>query len=207
MDPHERFYKTLKYEIPDRLPMDIIWPRVETIASLQNHFQTDSKEEVFRQLGIDFRWIPVPVHYPEFEKKVNGVLEGEADGVGEPFIFHDQQTFENQWGVVQRIGDDRKYLEWKDGPLVGKDSLADWSVPEVVYPAVDEIAEHIAPYRDYVTVTEIEFPFKLAWHIAGYEHLSLMMVTKPDFVEEFYDRLYADMISWLSSVMWPVNWG
>ena len=171
--------------------MDFIWPRVETINALKKHFKIDSKEEVFQKLGIDFRWIDVPAGYPDFEKKVNGVLNGEAVDEGEKFIFHDEQTFEDQWGIVKRIGDDRKYLEWKDGPLVDKDSLSDWSLPKVIYPSVDEITKNLEPYKEFITVTEIEFPFKLAWHIAGFEHLSTMMVVEPEFVEEFYDQLYS----------------
>ncbi len=191
MNPHERFHDTLNYKISDRLPMDFIWPRVETIDMLKKYFKTDSKEEVFQKLGIDFRWIDVSAGYPDFEKKVNGVLNGEAENEGEKFIFHDEQTFEDQWGIVKRIGDDRKYLEWKDGPLVDKDSLSDWSLPKVIYPSVDEITKNLEPYKEFITVTEIEFPFKLAWHIAGFEHLSTMMVVEPEFVEEFYDQLYS----------------
>jgi uroporphyrinogen decarboxylase len=191
MTSKERFRKILAYEIPDRLPMDLMWPRGETIDALKNHFKTNSKEEVFNKLGLDFRWIVVPAKYPEFEKKVNGKLEGDISSEGEPFIFHDSQTFEDQWGIVQRIGDDGKYLEWKDGPLVGKENLKDWAPPEVIFPSVNEISKNLLPFKDFITVTEIEFPFKLAWHIAGFEHLSMMMVSNPEFIEEFYDRLYA----------------
>jgi hypothetical protein len=187
----ERFLKTLSYQIPDRLPMDLIWPRAETLNALKNHFDTDDTEEVFKRLGIDFRWIDVPVRYPEFEKRINGILHEEAPGGGEPYIFHDKQTFEDQWGIVQRVGDDGKYLEWKDGPLVAKDSLVNWTVPDVIYPSLDDIVHSLEIYRDYITITEIEFPFKLAWHIAGFEHLSRLMMDKPEFVEAFYDHLYA----------------
>jgi len=66
MTAKERFKKTLAYEIPDRLPIDIIWPRVETIKALKKQFKTDFKEEVFNKLGIDFRWIDISAIYPEF---------------------------------------------------------------------------------------------------------------------------------------------
>ena len=186
----ERFNKTLSHQIPDRLPVDLIWPRVETLNALKNHFNTEDTDDVFKKLGIDFRWIDVPIRYPEFEKRINGNLPEEAPGGGEPYIFHDKQTFEDQWGIVQRLGDDGKYVEWKNGPLVGKDSLVDWNVLEVIYPSLDEISNTIKPYKEYITITEIEFPFKLAWHIAGFEHLSRMMMDKPNFVEAFYDQLY-----------------
>jgi hypothetical protein len=190
MTTRERYNKTLSYQIPDRLPLDLIWPRAETLHALKTYFDTDNTEDVFKKLGIDFRWIDVPVCYPAFEKSINDVLPPEAPDGGKPFIFHDKQTFEDQWGIVQRLGDDGKYLEWKDGPLVAKNSLENWTVPEVIYPSLDDISNNLHPYKDYITITEIEFPFKLAWHIAGFEHLSRMMMIKPDFIEAFYDRLY-----------------
>ncbi len=191
MTSKERFCKTLNHEIPDRLPTDLLWPRAETIRALKTHFRTDETEEVFRHLGVDFRWLAVPAQFPEFDGRVNGYLNDDAPGSGTPYIFHDQQTFEDQWGILRRVGDDGKYLEWKSGPLVGRDTLADWSLPEVHYPTAQELSRTLEPFVDSVTVTEIEFPFKLAWHIAGFEHLSMMMVTDPEFVEEFYERLYA----------------
>ncbi len=191
MTSKERFTKTLTYQIPDRLPLDLMWPRVETINALKAYFNTEKTEDVFQKLEIDFRWIDVPARYPEFEKRINGVLPPEAPNGGGSFIFHDNQTFEDQWGIVQRLGDDGKYLEWKDGPLVDKDILGDWTLPEVIYPSIRDISKSLDPYKDYITITEIEFPFKLAWHIAGFEHLSQMMMLNPEFVELFYDQLYA----------------
>ena len=47
----ERFNKTLSYQIPDRLPMDLIWPRVEILNALKTHFNTDDRDDVFKKLG------------------------------------------------------------------------------------------------------------------------------------------------------------
>ncbi len=191
MTPHERFTLTLAHQLPDRLPMDLLWPRVETIAALKDHFQTDSAEEVFRKLEIDFRWIKMAARFPDFEKRVNGVLGENTPAPGTPCIFHDQQTFEDPWGIVQRVGDDGKYLQWQGGPLAGKEDLRAWSLPNVVYPTEKEIAKDLAPFADYVTVIEIEFPFKIAWHLCGMEHFMMLMLEKPEMVEQLYDRLYS----------------
>lgn len=159
MNAHERFNLTLSHNLPDRLPVDLIWPRIETFDLLKQHFKVDSEEEIYKELYIDFRWVPIPAEYPEFNKKVNGRLKGVAPGAGQEYIFHDHQTFEDHRGVVHRVGDDGKYLEWKGGPLHGKKNLEEWTVPQVIYPSVDKISENIIPYRNYLTVTEIEFPF------------------------------------------------
>ena len=191
MTPHERFAFTLAHQVPDRLPIDFIWPRSETLQALREHYQTDSQEKVFRRLGVDFRWIPVPVTYPDFARRVNGRLEGDAPGAGEEYIFHDERTFEDPWGIVFRVGEDGKYLQWRNGPLHGEDSLRDWFPPSVVYPSAEEVARHLVPWRNFVTVTEIEFPFKLAWHLCGLEDFLLSMIANPGMVEALYDRLYA----------------
>lgn len=191
MTPRERFETTLDHRVPDRFPLDLIWPRAETISALKEHFGTDSTEEVFRRLEVDFRWIPVPVEYPEYERRVNGTLGGVAPGAGRRYVFHDSRTFEDHWGVVFRVGEDGKYLEWRGGPLVGHDDLDGWQPPRVVYPDAAAVRECLEPHREYVTVTEIEFPFKIAWHISGYEHLMVQMAMDPGFVEALYDRLYA----------------
>jgi uroporphyrinogen-III decarboxylase len=129
--------------------------------------------------------------YPEFARRVNGRLEGDAPGAGGEYIFHDERTFEDPWGIVFRVGEDGKYLQWKHGPLHGKDSLRGWSPPSVVYPSVEEVATHLAPWRGFVTVTEIESPFKLAWHLCGLEDFLLAMIANPGMVEALYDQLYA----------------
>jgi len=171
--------------------MDLLWPRAETIASLKRHFQTDSIEEVKRRLGIDFRWIGMPARFPDFARRTNGRLEGEAPGAGQDYIFRDKRTFEHAWGVVRRVGEDGKYVEWHGGPLAGREDLGGWAPPTVVYPTVGELAEQIRPLREFVTVMEIDFPFKVAWHLCGMEDVLVLMLTNPGFVHELYDRIYA----------------
>jgi uroporphyrinogen decarboxylase len=191
MDSKERFDLALRKQLPDRLPMDLIWPRAETIVALKAHFGTESEEEVRCRLGIDFRWLGIPTRYPDFARRVNGRLEGEAPGAGQDYVFRDRQTFEDAWGIVRRVGDDGKYVEWCGGPLVGREDLAGWDLPSVIYPSVGELARHIRPFRDFVTVIEIEFPFKVAWHLCGMEDFLVLMLTNPKFVHGLYDRLYA----------------
>ena len=163
--------------------MDLIWPRAETIELLKKHFGVATREDVFKRLSIDFRWIPVATRYPAFEKRVNGKLGGVAPGAGAEYIFHDERPFENHWGVVRQVGADGKYLEWKGGPLVGKQSLSGWHVPETIYPSVAQIKAGLRPFSDYVLVAEIEYPFKIAWQICSYEHFMTLMALNPEMVE------------------------
>jgi hypothetical protein len=181
----------MQRRLPDRVPMDIFWPRAETIASLKRHFQTDNEEEIKRRLGIDFRWMAIPARYPEFVRRTNGRLEGDAPGAGEDYVFRDKRTFEDAWGVVRRVGDDGKYVEWRDGPLAGHEDLAGWAPPSVVYPTARELACRIAQFGEFVTVAMIDFPFKMARNLCGMEHIFVLMADNPRFVHELYDRFYA----------------
>ncbi len=191
MTTHERFGLTLAHQLPDRLPMDLLWPRAETITALKEHFVTDSTEEVLRKLGIDFRWIKIAARFPDFEKRVNGVLEENAPGAGTPCIFHDKQTFEDHWGIIHRVGDDGRYLQWRGGPLAEKEDLNEWALPNVVYPTGEEISKSLAPLTDFITVIEIEFPFKIAWHLCGMEHFMMLMIENSKMVEQLYDQIYS----------------
>ena len=190
MNSRERFEMTLSHQVPDRLPVNLLWPRSETLAQLKEHFQTDSKETVLRKLDVDFRWLRVDARYPDYEKRVNGTLNGDAPGAGRTYIFHDKQTFEDERGVVHRVGDDGKYLQWKGGPLVGKDTLDGWSLPAVEYPPLDAIRQRLQVHKEFVTITEVSFPFKIAWHMCGYEHFMALMGLNSEMVEHLYDKLY-----------------
>ena len=191
MNSRERFIKTVARELPDRLPLDLIWPRNETLNALKAHFRTDSLETVRQNLGVDFRWVPLPAEFPDFKKRVTGKLTGDAPGAGKEYVFHDARTFEDEWGIVRRVGDDGKYVEWHNGPLKGKETLSGWAPPRVEYAPLPAIKEKIKPFADLVTVAELDFPFKLAWHLCGFEDFLVLMVLDPAFVDALYDRLYA----------------
>ena len=190
MTSHERFQATLNKQRPDRLMLDLIWPRKETLDLLGRHFNTESKDVILEKLGVDFRWVPMGESYPEYEKKVTGTLEGNAPGAGKKYIFRDSMTFEDEWGIVQRVGDDGRYVEWNNGPLAGKETLEGWSVPEVVFPDMESVRETLAPHKNSVTVLDVPFPFKIAWHICGLEHFLMQMALSPEFVNQLYDQIY-----------------
>ena len=191
MTSKERFKMTMERKLPDRLPVDLLWPRVETIRELKRYFGTDSMELVRDKLGVDFVWSSVAAKYPDHEARCNGELEGDAPGAGRTYIFHDKITFEDEWGIVQRVGADGKYVEWIGGPLVGKESLDAWNLPRTVLASVEETKKSFKAFADKVIIAGINNPFKIAWHICGYEHFMIMMALEPKFVHDLYDRLFA----------------
>ncbi|MBL8025003.1 MAG: hypothetical protein JNL74_01255 [Fibrobacteres bacterium] len=191
MTSKERFKHVMNGKLPDRLPVDLLWPRSETIRDLKNHFGTDSIDVVRDKLGVDFIWTGVNAIFPEYSVKCNGELTGDTPGAGRSYIFHDKITFEDEWGIIHRVGAQGKYLEWVGGPLVGKESLEGWKLPVTKWATVDETKTAYAKYQDKIIIAGINNPYKIAWHICGYEHFMLMMALNPEYVHELYEHLFA----------------
>ena len=181
----------MQKELPDRLPVDMLWPRSETIRDLKEHFGTNDMDVVYDKLGVDFTWQGVDTAFPEYEKQCNGELTGDTPGAGNSYIFHDDVTFEDEWGVIHRVGNDGKYLQWVGGPLVGKESLDGWHLPEMEIAGVEETREKFSRCSNRVIIAGVSNPFKTAWHLCGYEHFMMQMVVDPDFVHDLYKQLFA----------------
>lgn len=191
MTSKERFRLVMQRQLPDRMPVDMLWPRNETTRALMEHFGVDTIHDIHRKLGVDFVWTGPDAQFPEFAAKCNGELTGDAPGAGNAYIFHDRDTFEDAWGVVQRVGADGKYVGWVGGPLVGKETLEGWSLPTTKWASVEAVRQKFAAYPDQVIIASVSNPYKTAWHICGYEHFMLMMALDPNFVHELYEHLFA----------------
>jgi len=185
----ERFFKTVRHERPDRVPLDI-WARPEVMRQLREYLQTDDVNEA---LGIDFVHCGIKEHFPEYEKKCNGVLEGDMPYAGGRYIFLDERTFQTAWGIVFRVGEDRKLVEWISGPLVDADDPDEYDWPDFSALAEpDSIRQRVEQYKaaGKVVCAGCSMPFKLAWHMRGMENLLCDMVANRKFVEKLYDRIY-----------------
>ena len=180
----------MRRELPDRLPVDMIWPRSETMRALKDHFGVDSMDAVRDRLGVDFVWSEVGVEYTAYRNRCNGTLTGDAPGAGRPYIFHDPMTFENEWGVIHRVGADGKYLQWVSGPLVGKESLDGWRLPEMRLDSIETTRRRFARYPDRIVVAELANSFKTAWQLCGFNHFMTLMALNPGFVDELFEHLF-----------------
>ena len=121
MTNRERLYKTLAHVQPDRVPT-LIYARAEVERDLISHYGVQDFKKVLRILGADtYARLAIDAVFPGFIDKTNGVLQGDCPGAGKRYIFHDQRTFEDPWGVVRRVGSDGKYVQWITGPLAEAD--------------------------------------------------------------------------------------
>jgi uroporphyrinogen decarboxylase len=130
--------------------------------------------------------------FPEYQKRVNGTVQGDCPFAGKSMIFHDERTFEDPWGVIRRIGRDGKYLEWVSGPLVEKDMLEHYSFPGAEnIPPLSELSSKIqsAKGKGLYTRVFVPNPYKSAWYMRGMENLLMDYMLDPEYVNELYTRI------------------
>ena len=145
---------------------------------------------ITRRHGLDVQW-----SNPEWENREDlQVLESESPYAGQRFILHDERTFENEWGVVRRVGSTGKYMGWVRGPISDMEE-PDASV--VRTPPLErlryrpDLAEHVRQLKEDGCFTTIDMgmPFREAWFLRGMENLLVDYYLHPEFVADLYDRL------------------
>lgn len=192
MTPRERMIATLNHEKPDKVPIQLGW-RGEVMEAVKKHYKVDTGQEVARILEADWsRGAGVKTTWPEYAKKVNGELKGDFGSTGQT-ILHDERTFEDQWGVVERVGHNQKYLEWVSGPFAETDDLDsfDWPTEENIVEPPD-LAEKVKALKEqgyWVNGSGGAHPFKQAWRMRGMENFMCDYVADPEWVEELQQRI------------------
>ena len=192
MNPRQRMLATLNREKPDVVPIFVSW-RKEIAEELIKHYDVESEGDVLKILNADMaRVIGVNVRWPRFDEKADGEITGDFGSSGRA-IIHDERTFENAWGVVERVGRNGKYLEWVGGPFVATDDLDSfpWPTEDDVIEEAD-LAARVAEYKVrgyWVLGGGGMHPFKQAWHMRGFENFLCDYMANPEWVEAIYDRL------------------
>ncbi len=186
----ERFFTAVRHERPDRVPMDL-WARPEVIRQLRGHLGTEQVEEA---LGTDFAHVDLPDRFADFDRRAAKPKGGDWPGAGGRYVWHDERTFEDPWGIVRRVGSDGKLVEWISGPFAETTDLTCYAFPPASCLAEpSELAGQISQLKaaDRVVCSEVTMPFKRAWHLRGLENLLCDMLTDVDFVAGLYDPIYA----------------
>lgn len=194
MTPRERIEATLEYRKPDCIPMSLSC-RPEVVERLQEHYGVSSQREVAEILKADMgRGVRIGYAWDAFQKKLADQPSSNIGVTGnDRVLWHDERTFESQWGVVERIGRDGKYQEWVDGPFTKTDDLDafDWPEPDsLVVP--DDLADTVHKHKQagyWVSGAGQIHPFKRAWHMRGFENFLCDYLANPEWVEAIYARL------------------
>jgi len=189
MNSRERVLTTLSHKRADRVPLDM-WCRPEVLEGLKRHYDVDDEEEIYRKLGLDIRGAGIHVSKPGFTP--TGRLDSESPGAGRRYILHDERTFENEWGVVQRVGTDGKYDEWVSGPLVEAFDLARVPFADAEFEDVASIREKIKPLQEeYFVLSGITMPFKWGWQLRGIEQFLTDFFLEGEKLHGLLDIVYA----------------
>ncbi len=194
MGRRERILATFNHQRPDRIPT-MLAARVEINRELVKHYGVDTIGEVAEILGAD-GWgrVGVGIDFSEFASKTNGKLEGDCPYAGGDYIFHADDVFEDEWGVVRKVGSDGKYVEWVSGPLVDAEDPDEWDFPTVDRLIDDpDLADKVARLKadDFIVDSGATMPYKTAWELRGMENLLADYLLNPEFVEKLYDKIFA----------------
>lgn len=191
----ELWLSVLNHRYSGRFPTDL-WIRPEPREALIEHYGVEDFDQVMDILGIT-RKIRIDVEWanPEWENRTDlQILQSESPCGGRRYVLHDRRTFEDERGVVKRVGSDGKYDEWVRGPL-SKTDEPDASIVQT--PPLDrlryrsDLRKHIQQLKENgkFTYFDITNPIKTAWHLRGLENLMMDYYLNPGFVADVYGRL------------------
>ena len=195
MTHRERMQKVLGHERPDRTPA-VLACRPEVNRQLMEHFGASSMAEVQRILGADgWAGAGVRIDLSEYRARCNGRLDGDFMGAGREYVLHEEDVFEDEWGVVRKLGEDGKYVQWLSGPLVDADDPDEWEA----FPGPDRIIDDpdlpqkvaALQAQGLFVKAGITQPYKRAWELRGMEDLLADYLANPGFVEKLWDKLVA----------------
>jgi uroporphyrinogen decarboxylase len=187
---------TIDHRLPDRTPTTI-FARAEVQRALVERFRVSSFDDVLRRIGAElYADVELSIRFPGFDARANDILRGDCPFAGQAFVFRDERTFEDGWGIVRRVGSDGKYVQWVSGPLEGATTAAELDAypfprPEWICGG-DELEANVreARRRGLVSRCFVENPYKTAWYLHGMENILADYVTNPGFVEALYDRIW-----------------
>ena len=195
MLPRERILSTIAHKTPDRTPT-ALWLRSETKRLLLSHFKTDSMDDVYRALGVDWcQSIDIKLTTPHLEGKRTNVLQGDMPGADKEYYFNEDGTYEDGWGVVFRVGSDGKYVEHVRGPFNDDmEWLSTYEWPKVSEDNdIDTLRKQVKALKKewYVISPEIDTIFKRGWLLRGFENLLMDYYLNKDFLTELFDKFLA----------------
>ncbi|MFH1378013.1 MAG: uroporphyrinogen decarboxylase family protein [Planctomycetota bacterium] len=194
----DRFYAAVNHQTTDRVPVDLFWSGGEVLDQLRKHLGLADDVDMRKVVGSDMAWIGGrKTRYPGYEKKL-AVSREKFPALDPNKVWHDENTFEDAWGTVERFGSDRHYLQWITGPLAKIDTVeelqSNWSVPHHEYvQSAEDYAKYVAEWKakDYVVIAGVSLPFKVCWYLRGMEKFMMDMVSNVEYAEYLFDKIYA----------------
>lgn len=189
MNSRERFLAAAAHKPTDRVPVDYC-TRNDVAQNLMDLLGCGSTEALYQKLGIDSRRFAVKEHNPEFTARVNGTLGGRSQRSGAEYIFYEDGTYEDSWGIVHRPSADGKYDEWVSGPFMDNDDLSSFPWPGFdILESVESMKARLEPLAGkYALIATLNYPFKVCWQMRGLENYLCDMLIDEDFAVELMEK-------------------
>ncbi len=194
MTPRERIITTMDHEMPDRLPMHY-WGRPDVDRALLQHLDLPDMAALAERFGFDgWAGAGLGLSFPEWDARADKkTRHGDWPGAGRPYVWHDDSTFEDEWGVIQRVGADGRYVEYIRGPLQDATDADEYDFPgpdRIV--DTPDLPQRVQELKDKGLFVQagVEQPYKTAWRLRGMEQNLMDYVINLDFKEKLYDRIY-----------------
>lgn len=193
LNSRERVFKTLNYQIPDRVPLDG-WFLNSVVEELKKHFNVADDDDILEKLGIDFRYTCMlpgmnPGEYTYFKKM--GLSIPIAD-----YLVREwgADEFEDEWGVRIKISG-KEDLDWRysyhplnDG---GKISLDRLQLPDLHSPGrFDNVKRDVDRWKPaYIVCAGATMLFRKCWILIGFSEFLEALYTQTETVEKLLDIL------------------
>ncbi len=193
MTPRERILTAMSHKMPDRVPLHY-WGRVDVDRTLTQYLHAKNWEEVAKRLGFwGVAQVGLRIRFPKWEARKDKVAKtGDFPGSGTPYVWLDDTTFENEWGVVHRIGSTGRYLEYIRGPLQNVEDPDEYDFPKFDQ-IIDQpdLARRIADMKAQGLFVSggVDNIYKVTWQLRGMEQALMDYLINRDFKEKLYDKL------------------
>ncbi len=180
MTSYERVLATIHHQTPDRVPCDMYAVR-DVVEGLVNHLGKSEPEEVFKELGLDFRHIAASIEkkqaVPEQmrdEHSKKGTLN--ADPYGVVKLYH--HNFPQAHRIHGPFWDNRDL-----------DSF-DWPKPEdVVLPEETKKAIKRFNKAGFCTSASYDNPFKIGYFMCRFDDFMADCLLDQDYIIELVTRI------------------
>jgi len=189
LSSRERVFKTLEFEVPDRIPLDEPEGRFrsDTWRKLENYYATDDEDDIERILGIDFRRATRGLS-EEFKKKSNYF--------GVPFdgwlISLGGGRFQDEWGIEYSLTSDGLHWRYARHPLRSADDQNAIEFPDLDALGRFDGAKRVVQEckKDYVIEAYLWGTlFEIGWALRGFERFIIDLVRGSSFASKLLDRL------------------
>jgi len=189
MTSKERFLAAARLEPTDRVAVDYC-TRNDVADNLVKLLNLEDVEALYQKLGIDSRRFFIGEHIPEFVERANKTLGGKSQRSGAKYIFYDDGSYEDAWGIVHRPSADGKYDQWISGPYADSTDIEAFSWPSLdVIESVESIKARFAPYiGKYAIIATLNYPFKVCWQMRGLENFLCDMLDEEEFASALLNK-------------------